>query len=835
MSRHASGSRFQRSVLAVVIASGGATAITAQAQDQRASALEEVVVTAQRREESLQETPISITAFTEDKLVDFGVHAVADIAELAPNLAINKTPGSNTSMGMYIRGVGTSEAAPTIDPKVGLYIDGVYVSKAVGAVLDVIDLERIEVLRGPQGTLFGRNTSGGAINVTTKKPTGEFGLKANATAGNYDTQRYGLSVNLPEYAKVAAQLSVNHYETEGWADNNYDGPPITPGLKLEEDLASEDNWGYRAALRWTPRDDVTVDYTYDRTNSKGVPSPSQLTAVRDSTYNGFTYTPVPFTYIGGQLYQEMAASAEPDHRRENFMQDGATEEWTDVDGHALTAAWELSESLTVKYIWGMRYVDGGNTGSDIDGGTYYARDLFYGSLRGNNNPIQTPAFQGQTPKSQVDARTHELQFIGSLLDDRLDYTGGVFVFNEKTQQDNPQTYSLPIAFIAPRSAQLPPLYQAFGYGCPPPAPAGSLCGSQRLPFPASDIGIPGYTDFRYGHESDSWAVYGQFSYAVTDALEIMAGIRYTEDEKDAWLENESIDIDPVTVGIQQAGRLHADEQWDNISYVVNASYSITDDANVYLKYTTGYNAGGFNSRASTLSGFYTPYDEEEVEVWELGLKSEWLDNRVRLNAAVFTNDYTDIQISQFESGSGGASSKVVNAGAATYNGLELELVMVPVDGLTIDGSYGYLDAEYDEYTLLNPKTNQLENIADVTTVSYVPENTWTAGVQYDFAPFAFGALSVRMDASYRDKVVNHPFVNQYDAADDYTLLNGRISLNDIPLGCCAGNALRVSLWGKNLTDEEYRNFGIDFGSLGFAINRWGMPRTYGLDVVYEMR
>ena len=215
MSRHATGSRFQKSVLALLMAAGGGCASSAIAQVTRASALEEVVVTAQRREESMQDTPISITAFTEDKLADFGVHNVADIAELAPNLAVNKTPGSNTSLGMYIRGVGTSEAAPTIDPKVGLYIDGIYVSKAVGAVLDVIDMERVEVLRGPQGTLFGRNTSGGAINVSTKKPTGEFGLKASASVGNFDTRRYGMSVNLPAYAKVAAQLAFNHMETEG--------------------------------------------------------------------------------------------------------------------------------------------------------------------------------------------------------------------------------------------------------------------------------------------------------------------------------------------------------------------------------------------------------------------------------------------------------------------------------------------------------------------------------------------------------------------------------------------------------------------------------------------
>ncbi|HQY70407.1 MAG TPA: TonB-dependent receptor [Pseudomonadales bacterium] len=836
MSTQAAGFRFQRSVLALMIAAGGGSAVPALAQDGRASALEEVVVTAQRREESLQDTPISITAFTPDRIADLGIHNVTDIGEFAPNISIAKQPGSNVSLAIYIRGVGSAESSVVNDPKVGVYVDGVYVSKAVGGVFDVVDLERVEVLRGPQGTLFGRNTTGGAVNITTKKPTGEFGLKANGTLGNYDTQRYGLRMDLPEYYNVAANLSVNHFQTDGWADNRYDGAGISSlQSDIEDTVASEDNWAYRLALRWTPLDSVTVDYAFDRTDNEGVPSPFQLTGVRTELFNGFTRRPFPFATLGGSLYQQMAAQVgDPDDRKKNLTLDNSTLEWTDIDGHTVNAAWEVNDALTLKYIFGYRYTDNGNTGSDTDGGTYYARDLFYGVLQGNNGEILSPGFSGVTSKNHVDAKTHELQFIGNLFDERLFYTGGLYYFDETTQQDNPQTFSLPIALVAPRSPALPPLYQALGFGCAPPAPAGLLCGSQRLPFPASDPGIPGFVDFRYGQESESWAAYAQFTYEVTESFDFTAGIRYTEDDKDAWLENDNIDTDPVAPGTQTA-RLQADDQWDNISYVVSGNYSITDDVSVYLKYSTGYNAGGFSARATTVSGFEAPYDEEEVEVWELGLKSEWLDNRVRLNAAVFTNDYTDMQIAQFEAGAGGASSRQVNAGAATYEGFELEFVVVPVEGLTLDANYGYLDTEFDEYMQLNPATNRLENISDIAVATYAPENTWNAGAQYDFAPFSFGALSARLDVTYRDSLVFHPFLNDLTAADDYTLVNGRISLNDIDLGsCCGKGAMRVSLWGKNLADEEYRNFGIDFDSIGFAGNRFGWPRTYGLDVEYAL-
>ena len=178
----------------------------------------------------------------------------------------------------------------------------------------------------------------------------------------------------------------------------------------------------------------------------------------------------------------------------------------------------------------------------------------------------------------------------------------------------------------------------------------------------------------------------------------------------------------------------------------------------------------------------------------------------------------------------------MNAGAGTYRGVEFDIVAVPFEGLTLDLSYGYLDAEFDEYLARNPVTNQLDDISDRTTVGQAPESTASLGLQYDFVPFSFGSLSTRLDVAYKDEFVFHPINNQYDSTDPRTLVNGRISLDEIRMGCCSDrNALRVSLWGRNLTDEEYRNWGIDFGTLGFAGVTYGEPRTYGLDVVYTYR
>ena len=801
----------------------------AMGQGERATGgLEEVVVTAERRVESVQDVPISITAFTDSQIADLGIVDVSDLNMYTPNTNFVQVNGNPGQLAAYIRGVGSADAALINDPKVGTYVDGIYVSKAAGGLFDLVAPERIEVLRGPQGTLFGRNTTGGAISVTTKKPTGDWGVDAQVTLGNYDHQRYRLIVDLPQFASISTQLAVNYVETDGWADNNYNGPAYLPNVDLQDDMAGEENLAWRAAFRWEPTEDFTLDYDFTRSEKEMTNAPNQIIAVHEDVWNGFTRSPFPYEFLGGQMYQEMAALVEKDDRQEDFDLDGNGLIENDVDTHTLIMEWRVTDNLTFKYLFGDREMDGSNNGTELDGGAYMARDLQYGDFAGNSGPIMMSPFFAQTAAEGIDAQSHELQIIGNMFEDRLFYTGGIYYLDEETYQSNPQTPALPIEFLLANpatAAVLRPLYTPFGY-----CDFGPCVGTQRLPFPATDTGTPGVTDFDYGQEQESWAVYLQGTYSITDAVDVTAGFRYTEDEKDAHLENEGVDTDPGTPGTQ-LGRVKAGEEWDNLSYLFNATWRFTDDANVYLKYSTGYNAGGFNARASTVDDFQTPFDEEEVEVWEIGLKSEWWDNRLRFNMAVFHNDYTDIQVAQFAAGAGGASSNIVNAGEATYQGFEMELTMAPTDGLLLNASYGYLDAEYDEYVQRNPATNELEDISGITEVAYAPENTWTVGAQYDFDPFSFGQLSMRADVSYFDEIVFHPYQNDHTPTDDRTLLDGRISLNDIGAG--EGGSFRVSVWGKNLTDEEYRLFGIDFGTLGFSNAVFGAPRTYGVDVVYN--
>jgi iron complex outermembrane receptor protein len=782
----------------------------------QAGALEEVVVTAQRRETLLQDTPIAVTAFSAEKIADLGVYDVTDLGGYVPNTNIQKQPSSNSNMSIYIRGVGSGETSLMVDPKTSFYLDGVYMSKTVGAVFDIVDLQAVEVLRGPQGTLFGRNSTGGAVNVTTVKPSGELGGRLEASLGNDGYRRLAGSIDLPKFADLlSVKLSAAKMEYDGWATNDFPG--------AEPDLASEDNTSFRVAFRFEPMDGLTIDYAYDDTDNEGVPTPFQISKVKDSLFDGFTRSDVPFTTLGGPLYQQMAATVgNPKDRRENYTLDASTEEWLEVQGHNLTVAWEL-DPVTVKYIYANRETESGYGSTDLDGGAHVAPDLFYGG----GQPVPFPGFHAGIPEGWIDLETHELQFIGDAMDDRLQYTLGFYYYEEEVYQDNPQTFGLPIQFLL--GSALDQAYFDAGF-CQQIPGVGPFCqGSQRLPlpfpFPGADPNMNGFVDFIYGQKTESTAAYGQFTYSLTNDLDLTAGIRYTEDERDAFLFNESLGHSSFD------DRLFNDDKWDNISYLLTLNYALTQDARLYFTHSTGFNSGGFNSRASTLTAWEEAVDEETIDAFEVGLKSDWWDRRLRVNAAAFYNNYKDMQLAVFEAGSGGASSRIVNAGEATYMGLELEVIALLTEGLTAEFSYGYMDSEFDEYNARNPATNQIEDISDITTVTRAPENTASLGLQYTFQPTDLGALSARVDFAYTDGYTFHPFLNTFDSADSRTLVNARLTLDDLSIG--NDSSLRLSAWVKNLTDEEYREWGIDFGSLGFAGNTYGRPRTFGIDAVYN--
>ena len=277
--------------------------VIAQAQapeDRRATAVEEVIVTARKVEESLQDTPVSVAAFSQDALEQIGVSEAADVSNFTPNLRIQKQTASQDNYAIAVRGVSSGETALAIDPTVGIYMDGVYIARSTGAAFDLVDLQRIEVLRGPQGALFGRNTIGGAINIVTAKPRGEFAFKQAVTYGSRDHRRYQTTIDTPEWNGVAAKISWMADRGDGHRESVYTGG----------DLGGFDNTAMRLRLNWSPNEQWTLDYAYDKSDKEGNTATSQLSHVRPTYANPAATN---FTY-GGAYYDQASAAADAERR-----------------------------------------------------------------------------------------------------------------------------------------------------------------------------------------------------------------------------------------------------------------------------------------------------------------------------------------------------------------------------------------------------------------------------------------------------------------------------------------------------------------------------------------
>lgn len=815
--------------LAVALASAPALA----QERSRAVALEEVVVTAQKREESLQDAPIAISAFSPAAIESMGIEQVTDVTHFTPNMSMHRQSASNATVNFAIRGITEPEPSMSVDPAVGVYMDGIYMARNNGLAFDVVDLERIEVLRGPQGTLYGRNSTGGAINIVTAKPSGEFEFQQHVSVGNYDRLKAHTIVDLPTVAGVSAKLSYLYDTQGGWVDNE------TTNFQQgkADDFGERDNDAWHLALNWEATDTLSFDYSYDGTEGEGTPAAFQLTraeavpasvfgqnfdpslnfgpgandgGIADSvllgTYLAFGNQPasrscstdpacVAFantsnpafggaspaqaqlgTFLG--VYGNAAAAADED-RKDALNIPYAGRENMDIEGHSLTATWELSDALTVKSLTGYREMELRHR-TGLDGGGFL-------DLTPAGGGVVTLFAAGAPNSKSHEQFSQELQFLGNV--GEFQYLAGLYYFSEKaTEITREQT-----AF----------LFGNFG------------------------------TARSYDTDNSAWATFGQLTWtpaALDDRLDVTLGLRYTEDDRE-------ITIEEVVNGQTATGSF--DTSFDNTSGSLTFDYAFNMDVTGYFRIATGYKAGGFLSRTSIAN--QRPFDAETLTSYELGIKSQWLENRLRLNGAVFYSEYDDKQVTQFVPTATGAESTVQNAAAASYQGLELELIAIPFEGLTLNLSYGYLDPEYDEYSFFDP-TGQFCgapgtrcDVSDRGVFANAPENTASAGAQYDFPYLGFGQLSARVDVAYSDSYTYGTIENRFNEFvqnDPFTLVNARLILSDISLGD-AGN-LTATLWGKNLTDEFYRQSGIGaFESVGFAGVVYNPPRMYGFDLDYR--
>jgi iron complex outermembrane receptor protein len=747
-------------MLSLGLLSGGVAAPVATAAE---AALEEVVVTAQRREENLQETPLSITALGSEALADIRATDIEGISDVAPNVHITPTIGGSVNAAINIRGAVNSNNELSRDNAVGVYLDGVPIGKTSGAIFDAVDLERVEVLRGPQGTLYGKNTIGGAINLITRKPSGEFGGQVGAGIGNEDLFEARAGVDLPAFGEigqgigaVSTRFSGFYRERDGFFEN--DGPS-------SDDFDNKDQWGGRIDLRIQPSSCLTIDYAYDTFEANQNPTMLALTSL-SSRFPIASVKPI------------LAAATSKD-RPDSIANDSAYASDVEIDGHTLTIAYDVEGTaigdLTVKAISGYRDLYTLSR-SDMDGTQL---DLFRFWL-----------------ENDFEQFTQEIQLLGST--ERVKWVVGAFYYEDEWDTYNP-----------------------------------------RWNF---QLGRNNFDTLDRGAEDDSTAVFGQFTWTPNvfdDRLDLTAGIRWTEENKDVyelWRQYSTYSVNPSDprsgVFVRTAsgapvfdanGALipeQADDSWDELTPMGVVGWRFSEDVNGYVKVSTGFKSGGFDGTATTNAAFETPFDPETLTSYEIGLKSRFADDRVQLNMAYFYNEYEDFQANQFVAAVIG--TVVVNAGDAEMQGAEVELVAKPTDNIDLMLNYGWLDTEYTSFIVSGV------DVSDQREFAYSPENTVYAAVKYTFDPFSFGTLSLRADYSWKDdhfvSITDDPTTN----IEAYGLINARAELAEIPAG---NGSLRIAAWGKNLDDEEYWNTALNLSVL--TVNQWADPRSYGLEVGYQ--
>ena len=738
-----------------------------------APALEEVFVTAEKRMESLQDVPISIVAFNQEALENLGISDIKDLAAQVPNVQIGEFTGSPTTVRLFIRGVGQGDVQITQDPSVALYMDGVYIGSSVGTAFETADLQRIEVLRGPQGTLYGRNATGGAINIITREADpGGLRVKQNFNVGNLDLFRSTSLVNVPIKEDVAAvKLAYTNYSRDGWVDNLGNG----------DKFGIEDRETFTGDFHWTINDTQELNYQYGQSAIKDTSRLSQALGFnRQAPAAGLVVFENPAVDANG-----VPVEATDDRLRRATAFDEQQKGDVQIHAHTLNYEWQIDDMLTFKSISGYRDVNAFTQNSQVP----------TASLQGIysiTNGLQDTSFN---------QFTQEFQLLGET--DTLTWVGGLFYYEDEGDETN----------------------------------NGNSNGSEGIP--------PGQKFDYTSTENTSLAAFGQVTWTppqLGDSWHFTLGARYSDDNRKAFRDNSrvSFGFGGAPNGIP-AFQANYDQDFSKFNPGFTIDHDLNANSNVYAKVVTAYKAGGTSQRSTNLVNFEEGFEPEELTSYELGYKADLADSRVRLNGALFYMDYSDYQQS-VPTGNNPGERDFVNIDSADVKGLELDLTVAVTDQLTSTVSYGYLNSGFGPETItylgldassptgLSPRTDQLTD-----DLALAPKHSATVALDYTHS-LPYGSFNANINAQYQNKTnsgVNEPT----GYLDKRTLLGATLSLSGIQLGAGYGE-LKVLLWGKNLTDEEYfigniRQSGFDLLGLSYGVGTFGDPRTYGITLEYE--
>lgn len=769
--------------------------------------LEEIIVQARKVNENLQDVPVAITAFTGEQLEAQNVQRVQDFANFTPGLAIREGQSTRSAITITLRGQVQTDILATLDPSVGTYVDGVYWARATGLNADLLDVESVQVLKGPQGTLFGRNTTGGAMLINSNNPNmHDFSGRASFTYGRFDEMTFTGVVNLPIVNdRVALRLAGQRATRDGYTVNesvpgtvmggnkvvrrNYPGSP--KGTRLD----NRDRWNFRGKLQVMPTDNLSLLFSAEYFDMEEQAPGRQLRMLlpkyvaTNPTYEiGGTGAVFVGLSNGASLANAQAEgltvaapliagfASNPKIAQNNETPYSAARTYS----YGFTAALD-TEFGEIKFVSGLRDVRS-FAGIDLEGSQY--------------------AIHFTEAQQRLKQQSAELQITGKAFNEAIDFAAGAFVFHES-------------GFDQSISITVPTLNSA--------------------------------TSHFYGKiDNDSIGLYGQATWHITDALSFTGGLRYSVDDK--RLETRSNNYDRVTgltncsivslpqfdaggevVGPQRCSVSRGDA-FHGISYTAGLDYRLNDDVLVYIKTSKGFRSGGQNLRAPSTANF-TPFLPETAYAYEVGIKSELFDNRLRLNAAAYQTDVTDIQRTTLiatapvpPSTVPGTATILGNAGKARFRGVEVELMAVLADGLTVSASGALVDPKYIRFSDAGGNRS-FERFTGVAKEQFA--------LAADYATDISGSnrLKFHLDYSWRGDVPtaeynwvgnpNNDAIIEATTAKALGMLGARASVE-------FGDNLELSIFGRNITNERKYVQNLLVVPLGYIAGIRNEPATYGV-------
>ena len=741
---------------------------------EQAAGVDDIIVTARRRAESIQDVPVAVTAVPPRQLEAVAAPDIRDLVGRTPTLVIDPVAAGPGGAAISMRGISFEDIEKSFDPAVGVLIDGVYIGTNTGQLLEVFDFESIEVLRGPQGTLFGRNTTAGVINIRRTRPTGRFGMRVLGTIGDYDRRDLRAVVNLPAIAGIVSpKLFWLHAEADDFYNNR----------TLGEDYGGRTYDNYGLTLR-VQEGALDLEFTYERERERTELDQAALSRTPNLA-RPFPPGPlnpdliclrVPVPLPTGVIF--VRPTGVPDIQCDRNTKEDLYTTFTNVPGFIRNDADHVTVNTRVEL----------GAGLVLDSVTGW---------RGNREQVRqdfdsTSINFFDTLRLQKYRQFSQEARISGNITDRIDFVAGIYYFNSSYALDQ-NTF--------------------FG------------------PFLQQNAGLPPRGGNRVDHRSRSFAVFADVQWQLTEAIRLSVGGRQTWDEKK--IVNDVLKTgNPALIAVGEA-------DWSQFSPRASIDVRPLEGLLLYGGFARGYRAGGFNGRGQTLNAARTPYDPETVDSFEIGLKSQFLDNRVTLNLTAFHSDYKNKQEEVVFAAPPpvGQETLVVNAAEARIRGIEAETRISPLDGLEIYGSLGLLDAKYKRFDtrVALPDGRFLPVDASTRKLRRTPEVT--AGIGADWTiPIGVGdlllAASYRYSDEYQTTIVGDPLdlgrneprglAQPRDLVDASATF--RFEVNEV--------RFRLGVFGRNLTDNRGLNSALPVGGL-FTFGAARPPRTWGAELGFE--